>query len=480
MALNEANDIQGIGRMTAKTTEELVNYLINLKFEDIPLEVIEKAKLCVLDTLGVALAGSITPIGKLAREFAAGVGGIEENTIYHYGDRVSCIPASYANGTMAFCHNFTDTTLSCVVHCGPVIVPAALSVAEREGNSGKEFLSAVVAGYEMMTRIGNVINSGIARMSHHKRGFHATCTTGVFGASLTASKLMGLSKDQVLDALGVAGSYACGILESVTSPETETWRTHTGIAAQNGISSAFLAKLGLKGPRTVLEGKNGFFSSFGQNDLDLNKLGESVWRKFLIMDSAFKLHNCAHVWAIPLDCLDLMKRKYQINSNDISEIKVTIPTMYSFVMDESKGGVYPRSYAEAQNNLQYVMAAMMLRGGVYIEQFNDQALTDPRMKEMANKVAVEIDPSMDEILKTTDKSPAKVRVTLRDGREFFETADYPKGSPRNPATREEIEEKFADLASIVTEEDNAWEFVRSVKQMEGDHDLRGLISQLVN
>lgn len=465
--------------MAEKITEKLVNYLTNLKFEDIPSEVIEKAKLCVLDTLGVALAGSITPIGKLVREFAVSIGGRAENTIYHYGDQVSCIPASYANGTMAFCHNFTDTTLSCVIHCGPVIVPTGLTLAEREGNSGKEFLVAVIAGYEMMTRIGNAINSGTARMSHHKRGFHATATTGVFGASLTASKLLGLNKDEALDALGVAGSYASGILESVTSPETETWRTHTGIAAQNGITSALLAKLGLKGPPTVLEGKNGFLSAFGQKEFNLEELERDFGKRFLIMDSAFKLHNCAHVWAIPLDCLDRIIKKHEIDSEDISEIKVIIPTMYSYVMDESKGSKYPRNYAEAQNNLSYVMAAMMVHGGVYIEQFGEAVLNDPKMKEMAAKMTVEIDPSLDEVFKTTDKSPAKVKVILKEKRELFESADYPRGAAQNPVSREEIEKKFVDLAGIVFEKGKASEIVRFIQNIEQANDLRALIQHLV-
>jgi 2-methylcitrate dehydratase PrpD len=369
--------------------------------------------------------------------------------------------------------------LSCIVHCGPVIIPAALSIAEREGNTGKEFLTAVIAGYEMMTRIGNVVNSGIARMSHHKKGFHATATTGVFGASLTASKLLGLSKEQALNALGIAGSYASGILESMTSPEAETWRTHTGIAAQNGVTAAILSKLGLKGPSTVLEGKNGFFSVFGEKNVNLDKVEEDLGKTFLIMDSAFKLHNCAHVWSIPLDCLTRLIKTHKFRPEDVAEIKVTIPTMYSFVMDESKGNKYPRNYAEAQNNLPYVMAAMMIYGRVFIEQFSDRVLRDPRMKEMAGKVKVVIDSSLDEIFKGTDKSPAEVRVTLNDRKELSETGDYPRGSPQNQATREEIEKKVFDLVKILFKKKKALEFVNLVAQIESFDNLRSLFGHLI-
>ena len=465
--------------MSDEISDSLISFLMNLKLQDVPSQVIDKARLCLLDTLGVAVAGSITPIGKVAREFAVSIGGREENTIYNYGDRVSCIPAAYANGTMSFCHNFTDTTLSCVVHCGPVIVPTALSVAEREGSTGKELLAAVIAGYEMMTRVGNVINSGSARMNHHRRGFHATATTGVFGASLTACKLFNLSIEKSLDALGIAGSYACGILESVTSPETETWRTHTGIAAQNGISSAILANLGLKGPATVFKGKNGFFSAFGGETIDLQKLEEDLGGVFLVMDSAFKLHNCAHVWAVPLECLCGLMKKHKFRHKDVSEIQVTIPTAYSYVMDSSKGSKYPRNYGEAQNNLSYVVAAMIVHGGVYIEQFSERVLRDPEMKEIASKVTVKIDPSLDETLESSDKSPARVKIILSDGNELFGAADYPRGAPQNPADREEIKAKFQDLARTVFPKEKALEVALMVDQIEEMNNLDDFIDHLV-
>jgi len=317
-------------------------------------------------------------------------------------------------------------------------------------------------------------------MSLHKRGFHATATTGVFGASLTASKLLGLSTDRVIDSLGIAGSYASGLLESVTSPESETYKTHTGIAAQNGITAAILAKLGLKGPHTVLEGKNGFFSVFGEKNSNYPIMDQDIGKKYLIMDSAFKLYNCAHVWAVPLDCLKGLMKKYKFRPEEVAEIKVIIPTMYSYVMDDSKGSNYPRSYAEAQNNLPYVMAAMILHNSVHIEQFNDRVLRDPRMKEMASKVTVEIDSSLDEVFKETDKAPAKIVITLKDGKkELFETLDYPQGSPKNPVAGNEIEGKFVNLAVNIIGKEKAKELVHMVGHLEELSNLGDLIGCLV-
>jgi 2-methylcitrate dehydratase PrpD len=458
---------------------KVIEYLTGLRFEDLSFDVVEKAKLCILDSLGIALSGSLTPIGKIAREYAVDIGGRGECRLYVHGDRVSCIPAAYANGTMACCHNFTDTTLSCVVHCGPVVVPTAISVGEREGASGGELVASVVAGYELMTRVGNAVNSGKARMAHHQKGFHATATTGVFGAAVAAGKLLCLDVDRMVDAVGIAGSYASGLFESGTYPGTETWKTHTGIAAQNGVSSALLARFGLRGPPTILEGKQGFFAAFGDGDADPGKMGEELGKRLLIMDSAFKLHNCAHVWAVPLDCLKVIIAKHEIRAGDVSAITITIPTMYSYVMEQGREGKFPRNYAEAQNDLPYVAAAMVIHGGVSVETFERRVLEDPLMKEVAARVRVKIDPAMDEVFRGTDKAPATVTVLLRDGREFTETAGYPKGSPRNPAARAEIEEKFIRLASPVSGEDEARRIVDIVNDLEKLNNVIDLVDHLV-
>ena len=463
--------------MTVPISERLVNGLLHLSTTGMPPEVIGKAKLCVLDTLGVALAGSLTSVGKIARQFAMNIGGKEEATLFRSGDRVSCVPAAYANGTMAFCHNFTDTTLSCVVHCGPAIVPTALAVAEREGNTGKEFLAAVIAGYDLMTRVGNALNSGLARMNHHRSGFHATATTGVFGACLTASKLLHLTPEQATSALGTAASYASGILAPRTSPGSETWKTHTGIAAQNGISAALLAHMGLQGPATILDGDEGFLKPFGWGKYDLGKLEENLGERFLIMDSAFKLYNCGHVWANPLDCLKQLRETHHFQPDDVAEIRVTVPTMYTYVMANSPEKNYPRNYAEAENHPHYLMAAMMLHGQVSLPQFEDRVIHDLRMKAMAGKVVIEVDLSLDAIFKETDKAPAKVRIVRKQNRTELELAsDYPRGSPKNPATRCEIEQKFIGLSANAIGKEKALRIIAAVDSLEEQESVNTLMT----
>src|SRR5262245_43099247 len=199
--------------MTASA--ELARFALGLAPAAVPAAAREHAKLCLLDTLGIALAGIEEPASRAARAVARQAGGAAEATLLVHGDRVPAAAAALANGTAAFSHNFTDTTLSCVIHGGPVVVPAALAVGELTGASGAQVLAAIVAGYEVMTRVGNAINSGPARMAHHRKGFHPTGTCGVFGAAALTARLLGLKVDTTVHALGVAGSFASGLSESL-------------------------------------------------------------------------------------------------------------------------------------------------------------------------------------------------------------------------------------------------------------------------
>src|SRR5438552_1541063 len=199
--------------MTA--SERLAGFVHGLDLAAIPPSAREHAKLCTMDTLGIAFAAVGEPAAVAAATVARRAGGAPEATLLVHGGRVPAPMAALANGTAAFSHNFTDTTLSCVIHGGPVAVPAALAVGELAGASGAAVLTSIVAGYEVMTRVGNAINAGVARMAHHRKGYHPTATCGVFGAAATAAKLLGLSVDGITHALGVAGSLASGLSESL-------------------------------------------------------------------------------------------------------------------------------------------------------------------------------------------------------------------------------------------------------------------------
>jgi 2-methylcitrate dehydratase PrpD len=425
---------------------ELARFAHGLGPSAVPDAAREHAKLCLLDTLGIALAGIEEPSTRAARAVARQTGGEGPATLFVHGDRVAASVAALANGTAAFSHNFTDTTLSCVIHGGPVAVPAALAVGEMVGASGAAVLTAIVTGYEVMTRVGNAINAGPARMAHHRKGFHPTGTCGVFGAAALAGQLLGLPEETMAHALGLAGSFASGLSESL-SDGTDAWRAHGGVAAHNGVMAALLAQAGLTGPPGVLDGRRGFCTAFTDGTYDRDALTAGLGTRFLTLDSAFKLHNTAHVWALPLDALATLRARHRFDAADVEEMVVTFPQNWTAIMDDPTGATYaPASYAQATNNLRFCLALGLREGRVHVDQFAEARLRDPEILDMARRVVPRPDAALGKIFETTDRAPTRLEVRLRSGARHAIEVDYPRGCPQNPATRAELIDKFDALA----------------------------------
>jgi 2-methylcitrate dehydratase PrpD len=431
--------------LTASTA--LCRFVDGLKLSDVPPAAREHAKLLVLDTLGIALAGIDEPAARAARAVARLAGSAEQATLLVHGDRVPVAAAALANGAAAFSHNFTDTTLSCVIHGGPVAVPAALAVGEMTSVSGADVLTAIVAGYEVMTRVGNAINAGPARMAHHRKGFHPTATCGIFGAAALAAKLLGLSADVTVQALGVAGSFASGLAQSLADG-SDAWRAHGGVAAHNGVLSALLAREGLTAPAAILDGVRGFCTAFTNGTYDADALTAELGARFLVLDAAFKLHNVAHVWALPLDALAILRSRHAFGPADVDAMTVTFPRNWTAIMDDPTGATFaPANYAQATNNLRFCLAVGLHAGQVHLDEFDDRHLRDPAILETARRVEPRPDAALGKIFETTDKAPTRLDVTLRSGVRHTIEVEYPRGCPQNPATRDEIVGKFRALAA---------------------------------
>jgi 2-methylcitrate dehydratase PrpD len=450
--------------MTA--SERLARFVHELELAAVPLAAREHAKLCVMDTLGIAFAAAREPAALAAAAVARQAGGTAEATVLVHGDRLPAPAAALANGTAAFSHNFTDTTLSCVIHGGPVAVPAALAVGEVVGASGAQVLTAIVAGYEVMTRVGNAINSGPARMAHHRKGYHPTATCGVFGAAAVAAKLLGLSADATAAALGVAGSFASGLSESLTDG-SDVWRAHGGIAAHNGVLAALLARAGLTGPRAVLDGRKGFCSAFTDGTYDAAALVEGLGERYLVLDAAFKLHNTAHVWALPLDALAALRAAAPFSPREVERMEVTFPQNWTAIMDDPSGATYaPASYSQATNNLRFCLALGLHAGRVYIDEFDAAHLADTAILDTARRVIPHPDAELGRIFESTDRAPTRLEVVLRSGVRHVLDVDYPRGSPKNPATRAELESKFDALAARTFAADQRARIKAAISRLE--------------
>lgn len=466
------------GAVTA--TERLSRFVHELDVSKLDAPVREHATLCVLDALGIVLAGMSEPCAHAARSVARAHGGAAEATVAVHGDRLPAPAAALVNGAAGFAHNFTDTTLTCVLHAGPVVVPAALAAGEAAGASGAEVLAAVIGGYEVMTRVGLAINAGAARMAHQKKGFHPTATCGVFGAAAAAARLFHLTVDQTVQALGVAGSLAGGLSISLRDG-SDVWRAHPGFAAQNGLLAARLAAAGLTGPAGVLDDPRGFCAAFTDGRVDVEAITRDLGGRPLILDSAFKLHNVAHVWALPLDALGAMRREHGFTHADVAEVSVTFPETWTTIMDERSRDPewWPRSYSQATNDMRYCVAAGLRDGRVYVEQFDALHLADPEIRALGRRVVQRPERALNHFWETTDKAPTDVDVVLKNGVRHRMHVDYPRGAPQNPATRAELEAKFDAVAASALPDQARARIVGLIRSLESLPRVADLAAALV-
>ncbi|HEY2183766.1 MAG TPA: MmgE/PrpD family protein, partial [Xanthobacteraceae bacterium] len=254
----------------ARETESLADYAAALRYEDIPDDVIERAKQCIADTIAVTIFGSDLPWSRMVARFAErNAPGGDSRILALGGARVHAPAAALANG--AFAHAFEMDNLTWPntgVHPGATLLAPGLAMAQERGNSGRDLIAAVVAGAEVMIRIG--------RATHHRnetRGYHAPGTTGPFGAAVACGRLLGLDGPRMRNALGVAGSLAGGLLEFARSGTgAMVKRLHLGRAAESGVLAASLAADGFTGPATVLEGEFGFLNVFCGGEFDRAEL----------------------------------------------------------------------------------------------------------------------------------------------------------------------------------------------------------------
>ncbi len=383
---------------------------------------IDVAGLCVAaratDYVGAALAawddaGPCTAIGHAATSSAAA--------------------AAFVNGTAAHGEDFDDTFEGGPVHAGAVIVPAVLAAAEQNRLGGAAALLGIAVGAETLCRLSLVVPKAI-----HRAGFHPTAVLGALGAAAGVGAALNLNRRQLVDALGVAGSMASGIIEYLAEGAW-TKRMHPGWAAQAGLRAALLGRAGFVGPRSVFEGAHGLFHGFAHTkDGDYAALVGDFGARWAIETLAFKPYPCGTMTHPYIDCARRLAAR-GIAADGIAEIvceaaEGTVHRLWEPLADKHRP---PNGYA-AKFSTPYCIASGFIHGAPGLEAFSDAAVRDPRVLALAAKVRYEIDPQNPYPLSYT----GHVRVRLRDGRVFEERQPHLRGGAAAPLTRGEIEEKF--------------------------------------
>lgn len=438
-------------------SEKIGAFVRGLRLEEVPQDARDKAKLILLDTLGVALASSTMEFGRMALDVAATLGGEPESQLIGDPRKVAAANAVLANGTLAHGLDYDDTLEEAIVHTGCCAGSAALAVGGALGASGKKALEAVVAGIEVMCKVGLV-----APGKFHARGFHPTALCATFGAAAAAGKLYGLELPQWMDAFGICGSQSSGIIEYLADG-TWTKRLHPGWSAHGGIIAVLLARRGFRGPASVFEGRHGFYRAFGgEQGCNLERLDE-LGKSWEIRRIAFKSYPCGSISHPYMDCALKLRQKRSFRPEEIAAISCraaegAVPRLWEPLQDKQR----PSSSYGAKFSLPYSIAVMLVRGKAGLEEFSDQAIADPAVLSVAEKVRYELDPTID----YPRHFSGHVRVRLKDGTVLEESQPYPRGGLESPLPPAEIEGKFRANALLALSREKVEKIVATVRVLE--------------
>ena len=448
-----------------KETMELAKFVGNSTYERLPAEVISRAKTCILDQIGVQVGVSRKPWLKIAYEYIMGLGGREEATIVGYGNKTTAENAAFVNATFGHGFEMDDVYSPALAHPGPVVVPAVLAVGEREHISGKDLILAVTMGYEVMGRVGHALSP-----TQLYRGFHPLSAAGPLGSSTAVAKALRLEEGKIIHAMAIGASFSCGLTECYKSGG-EVKRYHAGIVASGGIRAASLAKLGLTGPSTILEGPLGIraFSDSFTPEVLLERLGQyyvvnNIWQK---------KYSCNGMIHAPIDAVEAIRVKHEINLSDIQEIVVG---SNGHAVNEVGSIREPKDIFGFQFSMNYSLALQLVKGGNGFSDYTEENMKDPMIANLSKKIRVEKDEYIDSLF--PGKIGGKVTMKMKDGRSYSETVEDCRGTPLNPMSKVELENKVRNVARMTVGEAKINRIIEMVNHLEDVKDVGELAALL--
>jgi 2-methylcitrate dehydratase PrpD len=420
-------------------TKGVAEFIARLTYGRVPADVIARLKLLILDSLGCALYGTELPWSRI---LMATLGGLDETracAVWGTDRRLSAPHAALVNGTLVQSFELDDVHRAGVLHVGAVTLPALIAVAElRPGMTGPDFLRAALAGYETGPRVGLCMGP-----EHIGQGWHSGATVGVFAAAAGAAAGLRLSVDQTVHALGIAGTQAAGLMAAQYGAMVK--RMHAGRAAQSGLYGALLAGAGFTGIADVFESPyGGFCSTFSRSHdrFNLAELTAGLGERFETFGVALKFYSCVGSNHTTLDAIRTIAARRPFGADDVA--KITVHGSQATV--DHVGWPYkPQGLTSAQMNLPFCIATLLAEGDVFVDQFSEAVVTDPRRMALAAKVEVVHDPA---ITARGAKLRHMVRVDVKfaDGSLESETVEAPRGSEQKFASEADVVEKFRKLA----------------------------------
>lgn len=411
--------------------QRLAQFCVDTRFEDLPPALVAQAKRHILDTFGATLAGADSDVAKQARRVFEGETG--HSRVWGTQVRVGAAQAAMLNGVAAHALELDDTG-GCD-HSGAVVLPAvmaAVSLAARPV-SGREFITAVVIGYEVGRR---VLEACGGYSAHNGAGWHSTATCGVFGAAAASARILGLNAEQLRSALGIAGSFSGGLWAFIHDG-SQSKKLHSGRAAEGGLLAARFAQQGITGPAQLFDDVwGGFLKTLAVETAQPGALDANLGSVWKLARCSIKPYASCRGTHSAIDALGLLLEQLEVDADQVEDIQVSL---CGFLQDMC-GGQDVSTLAAAQMSLPYALAARLVHGHCRLEAYDDEQRSDPRIDRWLSRIRLEVDTQLSE-----DGEPI-VSVRTVDGRQASLCVDPPLGAPGNPLSDAALEQKFFSLA----------------------------------
>jgi len=456
--------------MKQSVSEQLASYAADLKYEDLPADVVREAKRCLLDTLGVTFGGYESESTRIVLDLVRELGGPQESTIVGTSLKAPCANAALANGAMFRFPDYLDTFFNPAAFASSTHacenIPVALATAEREHRTGKELIAAIVLGYEIG---GRFVDS--FKVSTATRGFHHS-TIGQYVTPLVAGKMLGLTPTQLAHAVGISGCHgtALQILDSEGEEFSMSKNVAYPFAAQNGITAALLAKKGFTGHRPILEAKGGFADSVmgGQCDLEHLLRGGDVYKIMKVNMKPFAV--CSLSTGLVAGTLELVSR-HDIGPDEVERVNIRAsPWCVEHNGDPAKK--FPTNKETADHSGHYLTAVSIMERKMGLDQYSEDRYASPAVHALIDKVFMTPGPELDNLA-------AVVEIETKGRGKFSTRADPPKGDYRNRMTDAEVEAKFRSMASKLLSNRQMDDVIASVRRLDELADAADLMRKLV-
>lgn len=442
--------------------EKLSEYIVNLKLDDVPTNVREAAKVCVLDSFAVAVGASKDElIESIVMQYKSLYPQEDKKSLPVWGHdiKLPLVQAVFVNSLMSHRLELDDVHTNSKTHLGTVVVPVAICLAIYLNSSPKEFIEAIICAYETMSRIG----MGFGVSAHRNKGWHVTSTAGTFGAAAAASKLLKLNYTQTTHALGMAGTQSFGLwafLEDSASSKI----LHPARAAASGLEAAFLAKAGMSGPRSILNALDGSLFKAMSDEYNLSLVTKGLGKEYEILNLDNKPYPCCRSTHCTIDSGLYLKNNYNIDTNNIEKIEVDTYLVGYKQCGLTEGSKNPKTPVEAKFSTPYTISVALIDGNVTLEHFKAETISNENIQSLLKKVIVR--PNDEYTNSYPEHWGCKTKITMKNGSEFEVEIKDALGSIYNPIDKDGIKSKVVPLLRVYYNDDKIIEKILDIEKYD--------------